>query len=348
MIPTKKCFGRTSSQKRMASKLFALIGLLVLAMVLSLFWGRYSISSDEILLLFKSKLMLGTYSDLKVAEHIVFELRLPRILIAALVGAGLSIVGASLQGIFQNPLVSPDILGVSSGAGFGAALGILFTSGVGLMTTGLSFSFGLISVILTLSMVRVKGQSQTISYILAGIIVTSVFSALTSLIKYVADTEDQLPSIIFWLMGSFANKGYDDLNLITLPILLGIFGLIVIRWRLNILSLGEEEAFSLGINPKQIRIAVILLSTIITAACVMASGIIGWVGLVIPHICRRMFGVDHDRLLPTSCLLGASFMVIVDCVARNLTPAEIPIGILTALIGAPFFALIYSRMKGEA
>jgi len=348
MITTKKCLDMTNNKKKIASKLLALFGLLVIAIILSIFLGRYSISPNEILILLKSKLMAVTYSDLKIAEHIIFEIRLPRVLIAALVGAGLSIVGASLQGIFQNPLVSPDILGVSSGAGFGAALGILFTSGIGLMTASLSFLFGLISVLLTLSMVRVKGQSQTMSYILAGIIVTSVFTALTSLIKYVADTEDQLPSIVFWLMGSFANKSFYDLKLIILPILLGILGLIALRWRLNILSLGDEEAFSLGINPKRIRIAVILFSTVITAACVMVSGIIGWVGLVIPHICRQMFGVAHDRLIPTSCLLGASFMVIVDCVARNLTPAEIPIGILTALIGAPFFALIYSRMKGES
>ncbi|MBS7527958.1 iron ABC transporter permease [Fusibacter paucivorans] len=334
-------------QKRIANKLLALFGLLIVVMILSLFLGRYSIRPDEVVRLFKGRMLLESYSDLKVAEHIIFDVRLPRVLIAALVGAGLSIVGASLQGIFQNPLVSPDILGVSSGAGFGAALGILLTSGAGLITAGLSFFFGLLSVLLTLSLVRVKEHSQTMSYILAGIIVTSVFTALTSLIKYVADTEDQLPSIIFWLMGSFANKNFDDLQLIIAPILIGILGLTALRWRLNILSLGDEEAFSLGINPKRIRIAAILFSTVITAACVMASGIIGWVGLVIPHICRQLFGVEHDTLLPTSSLLGASFMVIVDCAARNLTSAEIPIGILTALIGAPFFALIYSRMKGE-
>lgn len=345
---TKESYDKANKKSKIVIPLLVLTAVLVLAMIVSLFWGRYSIQPDEILLLVKSKLISDPCLDLEVADHIVFQVRLPRILIAALVGAGLSIVGASLQGIFQNPLVSPDILGVSSGAGFGAALGILLTSGVGLMTIGLSFAFGLLSVLLILSMVHVKGQSQTISYILAGIIVSSVFTALTSLIKYVADTDDQLPSIIFWLMGSFANKGYDDLMLIIIPILFGIFGLIIIRWRLNILSLGDEEAFSLGINPKRIRIAVILLSTIITSACVMASGIIGWVGLVIPHICRRIFGVAHDRLLPISCLLGSSFVVIVDCIARNITSAEIPIGILTALIGAPFFALIYSRMKGEA
>ncbi len=290
----------------------------------------------------------GTCPGLEIAEHILFQVRLPRILIALLVGAGLSIAGASLQGLFQNPLVSPDILGVCSGSGFGAALGILLTSGSGILTTILSFVFGLISVLLTLCMVRVKGQSQTMSYILSGIIVTSVFSAFTSLIKYVADINDQLPAITFWLMGSLANTEFNDLKLIILPIFAGIIGLLLLRWRLNILSLGEEEAYSLGVNPIATRIAVILLSTIITAACVMVSGIIGWVGLVIPHICRRITGVNHKNLLPASMLLGGTFMVIVDSAARNLTPAEIPIGILTALIGAPFFALVYSRMKGES
>ncbi|HWR30918.1 MAG TPA: iron ABC transporter permease [Negativicutes bacterium] len=322
-------------------------GLLIILMMVSLLWGRYYISSGQLWRIFQSQFFGMPHSGLEVAEHVVFQVRLPRILIATLVGAGLSVAGASLQGLFQNPLVSPDILGVCSGSGFGAALGILLTSGTSILTTGLSFACGLISVGLTLSMVRRKGQVQTISYILSGIIVTSVFSALTALIKYVADVNDILPAITFWLMGSFANTEFQELTMILLPVLAGIVGLLLLRWKINILSLGDEEAFSLGVNPQATRIAVILLSTVITAACVTVSGIIGWVGLIIPHICRRMVGVNHSGLLPASCLLGAGFMVVVDCVARNLTAAEIPIGILTALVGAPFFALIYSRMKGE-
>lgn len=304
-------------------------------------------NSGELLQVFQSKLFGIPHSGLEVAEHVVFQVRLPRILMAALVGAGLAIAGGALQGLFQNPLVSPDILGVCSGSGFGAALGILLSSGIGYITSGLSFGFGLISVILTLSMVRLKDRSQAMSYILSGIIVTSVFSALTSLIKYVADVNDQLPAITFWLMGSFANTAFNDVKIVLVPILAGVSGLLLLRWRINILSLGDEEAFSLGISTRATRIAVILLSTVITAASVMVAGIIGWVGLVVPHICRRIVGVNHNGLLPASCLLGAGFMVVVDCVARNITASEIPIGILTALIGAPFFALIYSRMKGE-
>jgi iron complex transport system permease protein len=329
-------------------KFILLAGLLVLVMVASLFGGRYHMEYGDVLKLIEAKLSGVSYSGFEVAEHVLFQVRLPRILIALLVGAGLSIAGASLQGLFQNPLVSPDILGVCSGSGFGAALGILLTSGMGVMTSVLSLTFGLISMFLTLFMVRAKGQAQTMSYILSGIIVTSVFSALTSLIKYVADVNDQLPTITFWLMGSFANKEFNDLKIIILPIVIGIAGLLLLRWQLNILSLGEEEAYSLGVNPQAARIAVILFSTIITAACVMVSGIVGWVGLVIPHISRRIMGVNHKGLLPASMLLGGTFMVIVDSVARNLTAAEIPIGILTALIGAPFFALIYNRMKGES
>ncbi|WP_097005999.1 FecCD family ABC transporter permease [Lacrimispora amygdalina] len=329
-------------------KFILLAGLLILVMVASLFGGRYHMEFGDVLKLIEAKLSGASYPGFEVAEHVLFQVRLPRILIALLVGAGLSIAGASLQGLFQNPLVSPDILGVCSGSGFGAALGILLTSGMGVMTTVLSLAFGLISMFLTLFMVRSKGQTLTMSYILSGIIVTSVFSALTSLIKYVADVNDQLPAITFWLMGSFANTEFNDLKIIILPIIIGIAGLLLLRWQLNILSLGEEEAYSLGVNPQAARIAVILFSTIITAACVMVSGIVGWVGLVIPHISRRIMGVNHKGLLPASMLLGGIFMVIVDSVARNLTAAEIPIGILTALIGAPFFALIYNRMKGES
>ncbi len=329
-------------------KFILLSGLLVFVTAASLFGGRYNMEYRDIFKIIEAKMSGISYPGLEIAEHIIFQVRLPRIFIALLVGAGLSIAGASLQGLFQNPLVSPDILGVCSGSGFGAALGILLTSGSGVTTMVLSSVFGLISVFLTLFMVRVKGQVQTMSYILSGIIVTSVFSALTSLIKYVADVNDQLPAITFWLMGSFANTEFNDLKIIILPIVIGIAGLLLLRWQLNILSLGEEEAYSLGVNPQMARIAVILFSTIITAACVMVSGIIGWVGLVIPHICRIITGVNHKGLLPASMLLGGTFMVIVDSAARNLTAAEIPIGILTALIGAPFFALVYSRMKGES
>ncbi len=329
-------------QKDFAKKIFALSLLLIVTMLISLKLGRYEIIFADIKALF----VPDDSVNLDMVKFILFENRLPRILVVALVGAGLSVVGASLQGVFQNPLVSPDIIGVSAGSGFGAALGILLSSNVGIFTITSSFLFGLLSLLLTLLIVKARKQRDIMSYVLGGIITTSIFSALTSMLKYVADKDNQLPAIVFWLMGSFTNKNYDDLLLVIFPIVFGIIGIILLRWRLNILSLGEEEALALGIKPKNIRIIIIILSAIVTAACVMVSGIIGWVGLVIPHIARQLFGTAHEKLLPTSIFLGAIFMLIVDTLARTATAAEIPIGILTALIGAPFFAYVFIGMKG--
>ncbi len=329
-----------------AKQMIMLIILLIFTIILSLKFGRYSIALNDI---FEAFGFSSEYKseDLSMVKFILFENRLPRILIAVLVGAGLATVGSSLQGIFQNPLVSPDIIGVSAGSGFGAALGILLSHNTGLLTVILSFVFGLAGLLSTILIVKARRQVQIMSYVLGGIITTSIFSALTSLIKYVADSDDELPSIVFWLMGSFVNKNWTDFLLIVFPILIGVIGLVMIRWRLNILSLGDEEALSLGINPKNTRVLVIILSTIITASCVMVSGIIGWVGLLVPHISRQIFGVSHEKLILSSAFVGAIFMVFVDALARTLTAAEIPIGILTALIGAPFFAYIFVSMKGE-
>ena len=178
-------------------------------------------------------------------------------------------------------------------------------------------------------------------------IISAVFSALISLIKYVADPYDKLPAITYWLMGSFASASYSNLQLVGVPILLGTIVLLMLRWRINILSLGDEDAYSLGVNPVKTRLVIIIMATLITAACVTVTGVIGWVGLVIPHICRMLIGVDHKNLLPVSCVVGAAFMILVDLMARTVTAAEIPIGILTALVGAPFFALLFKQAKGD-
>ncbi len=332
------------SQKHFLKKITILILLLLISIFISLRLGRYDISTADIKALF----VPNDNVNLDMVKFILFENRLPRILVVILVGAGLSVVGAALQGVFQNPLVSPDIIGVSAGSGFGAALGILISSGIGIVTIISSFTFGIVSLTLTLLIVKARKQRDIMSYVLGGIITTSVFSALTSLLKYVADKDDQLPAIVFWLMGSFANKSYDDLFLVIFPIIFGIIGIVLFRWRLNILSLGEEEALALGIKPKNIRLIIIVLSAIVTSSCVMVSGMISWVGLLIPHIARQLFGTANERLLPTSIFMGAIFMLIVDTIARTLTAAEIPVGILTALIGAPFFAYVFIRMKGDA
>lgn len=289
--------------------------------------------------------LLGSPLD-SVDKTVVLDIRLPRLFIVILVGAGLSVSGAAFQGCFHNPLVSPDVLGVSAGAGFGAALGILLTDGVNGVTATMAFAFGILSVVLSLLLSRIKSESSILALVLSGIIVSAVFNALISLIKFVADTDSQLPAITFWLMGSFANTTFTELGQIVIPILAGITVLIAIRWRINVLTLGDEEAKTLGINPGKMRFIIIAAATIITASAVMVAGIIGWVGLIIPNLCRMIVGSDHKYLMPASCLCGAVFLLIVDFIARVVTPSEIPIGILTAIIGAPFFALVYKKTEG--
>ncbi|WP_349946100.1 iron ABC transporter permease [Lacrimispora sp. BS-2] len=325
------------------------IGILLLAgaVISGVLLGKYGIHLSDLAAILSGKLNGNIDSTLETASFVVFNVRIPRIILAAMVGAGLSISGSALQGTFQNPLVSPDLLGVSSGAGFGAALGILLTGGLGLFTPVLSLALGLTSVILVFFLAGTKNGTGTLSVVLGGIIVSSIFSALISLIKYVADSSETLPAITFWQMGSFANATYRDIGIAFIPIIGGIIGLYLLRWKINLLSLGDEDCFTLGINPNTTRWLVILFATLTTAGSVTVSGVIGWVGLVIPHICRRLVGVNHGHLLPASCLTGAIFMILVDTAARNLTSAEIPIGILTALIGAPFFAIIYNRGRKE-
>lgn len=321
--------------------------LLLISGIGAVLLGKYSISLSDFMTILSEKLNGGADSTLETAAFVVFNVRIPRIILTAMVGAGLSISGAALQGTFQNPLVSPDLLGVSSGAGFGAALGILLTGGLGLFTPTLSLVFGLSSVLLVFLLAGSKNGTGTLSVVLGGIIVSSIFSALISLIKYVADSSETLPAITFWQMGSFANTTYRDIGIAFVPIIGGIAGLYMMRWKINLLSLGDDDCFTLGINPNTTRWLVILFATLTTAGSVTVSGVIGWVGLVIPHICRKLVGVNHGHLLPAASIVGAVFMILVDTAARNLTSAEIPVGILTSLIGAPFFAIIYNRGRRE-
>ncbi|WP_369284108.1 FecCD family ABC transporter permease [Oscillibacter sp. GMB15532] len=326
-----------------------LLGFILLAgaAVAGISLGKYGIHLPELVAIFSAKLHGSVDRSMEIAAFVIFNVRIPRIILAAMVGAGLSISGSALQGTFQNPLVSPDLLGVSSGAGFGAALGILLTGGLGLFTPVLSLLAGLMSVLLVFLLAGTKKGGGTLSVVLGGIIVSSIFSALISLIKYVADSSETLPAITFWQMGSFANVTYRDIGIAFIPIAGGMLGLLLLRWKINLLSLGDEDCFALGINPHTTRWLVILFATLTTAGSVTVAGVIGWVGLVIPHICRRLVGVNHGHLLPASALIGATFMILVDTAARSLTSAEIPVGILTALIGAPFFAVIYRRGRKE-
>ncbi len=274
---------------------------------------------------------------------VVINISLPRILAALLVGAALSTAGAAYQGMFQNPLVSPDILGASAGAGFGACLAIYLSLGSGMVTI-LAFAGGLIAVLVAYVVSRLTKGSATLSMVLAGILVGSLFSASTSYIKLVADTNEQLPAITYWLMGSLAGATMNDVIFAGIIIILGTLPIFLLSWRMNVLTLGEDEAKSMGVNTNRLRFVVIVCATLITAVAVSISGIIGWVGLVIPHFCRMLFGYDYRRIIPAAIIMGGGFLLLVDDVSRTIATTEVPIGILTAFIGAPIFA--YLLMMG--
>lgn len=316
--------------------------LLLACVFFSVCLGRYEVTPAETAQVLFAALTGGTGDLNQIKVNVVMQVRLPRILMSVLVGAALAAAGCTYQAIFGNPLVSPDILGVSSGAGFGAALGILI-SGSALVIQGFSLGFGLIAVALVVMLGRVQRRTQLYMLVLAGVIVTALFNAFTSLVKYVADPYDKLPVITTWLMGSMANSSYSDLAVqaaVTLPCLAI---LVALRWKLNLLSLDEEEARSLGVDVGRLRMVAIVVATLLTATSVSICGIIGWVGLVMPHVGRMVVGNDHRVLMPASFLLGATYLLLIDDISRSVTGVEIPISILTAIIGAPFFAWLLRR-----
>ena len=289
-----------------------------------------------------SRLHLGITNQ---TYAVIALVRLPRVLAAAAVGAALSASGAAYQGIFRNPLVNPGLLGVSNGAGFGAALAII-VFGSGFMVYPIAFVFGLLAVVLSIWIARVYRQTPTIMLILGGVIVSSVFSALLSLMKYVADTDSQLPTIVFWLMGSLSSVGWEQFWA-CIPMALGLLILNGSAMNIDILSMGDKQARSLGVDAKRQKAIIVSGATLATAGAVCISGVVGWVGLIIPHIGRMVVGSANKDLMPASCCLGAGFMVIVDTCARCLWASEVPLGILTALIGAPFFVYLLKRTKGR-
>jgi iron complex transport system permease protein len=273
------------------------------------------------------------------------DVRMPRALLGAMVGGSLAVSGTAFQGLFKNPLVSSNILGVSSGAGFGAALGILLF-GSGSRVYASAFSFGLIAVFLSYFIGKIYDTTPTIMLVLGGVIVSSVFSALISFAKYIADPYEQLPAIVFYLMGTLASASYRDIALAGVPMLIGAAGLFAVRWRINILSMGDKEARALGIDTVLNKAIVIICATLAAAGAVCVSGNIGWVGLVIPHIGRMLVGNDNRVLIPASMSLGACFLVLADDVGRIISGGEVPLGILTALIGGPFFVYLLKKTKG--
>lgn len=325
-----------------------LVALVIASFFFSLFVGRYPLDPPTVITILTAAVtdiipipgvdIPHTWPD--VMDTIIFRIRLPRICAAMLVGAGLAVSGASFQGLFRNPLVSPSILGVAAGAGFGAALGILISDST-MVVQALAFVFGIVAVTATYMLSRVyKTTTTTLVLVLSGIIVGAFFTALISLAKYVADPDEELPAIVFWLMGSLADVNTSELLWVAATIIVGSIVLLLIRWRINILAMGEDEAKSLGVNTRVMTAVIIVASTFITAAAVCIAGLVGWVGLVVPHIARMIVGPDYKKIIPVSIMIGAAYLLIVDDIARTLTSAEIPLGILTAIIGAPVFAYL--------
>jgi iron complex transport system permease protein len=321
----------------------ALLALPVMLFALALLLGRYPIGPLDVGRSLLSPFFPDLAADIPdVARRLVLRVRLPRALAALLIGASYGGTGTAFQAIFKNPLVDSNILGVTSGAGFGAALALLLLLN-NWQVQLFAFAFGLIAVSLAFFGSRLYKTSPLLILTLMGILIGSLFGSLTALLKYMADPLDTLPAITFWLLGSLATITWAHLPVLVIISILGLFFLWLIRWRLNVLSLGDAEARALGINPTRAKLWVIIAATLMTAAAVSVSGVIGWVGLVIPHAGRLLVGPDHKRLMPASILLGASFLLLIDNIARTLLPGEIPLGVLTGLIGVPVLALLLRR-----
>ncbi len=306
-------------------------------------FGRYALSFSDTV-----RLILNVLAGKEVnatAYSVLFNVRLPRILLAASVGAGLACAGAAFQSLFTNPLATPDTLGVASGASFGAVLAMM--AGGNLIAVQLTaLVAGMVSCLLVYAIGRSKNKGSIVMVVLSGMVVSALFQALVSLLKYLADPEDQLPAITYWLMGSMAGASYRNLVL-GLPFIgIGVVTLFLLRWRLNILSLSEDEAKSLGVNLPLLRFCVIASSSLITASCVSMCGQVGWVGLLVPHITRMISGSNNKSVVPFCISLGAVFMLVMDTAARSMSAAEIPLSILTAVIGAPFFISLLRKTGG--
>ena len=324
--------------------ILTLFVILILLSLFSLTLGQYDLSIKQIIDFLFYKLGFGEVANSQLIQNIIVEIRFPRIVASILIGASLAISGVAFQSMFRNPLVSPGILGVLSGASFGAALGMIIFKNFILIQAS-SFIFGVLAVSIALFISMFNKQNQVILLILGGVVSSAFFSSLLSITKYIADPYNQLPAIVYWLMGSLALIDKGTIYIVTIPILLGIFLMIFLSKYLNILSLGDEEARSLGINVKLVRFTIIITATFISAFTVVLAGMIGWVGLVIPHIARLLFGSNNILIVPVTALLGAIYLLIIDNISRMLFSVEIPIGILTSLIGIPFFAYALKNVK---
>ena len=326
------------------SRLIFLYFSVMVCAILSIGVGRYTMSPGLISDIFLSKInLIEPYWDATL-ETVVLNVRLPRILLAILVGGALSVSGASYQTLFKNPMVSPAILGVSAGAGFGAALAMIYNAPWWLIQLS-AFGFGLIAVLAAYLIAWIFGRQELTAMVLAGVIISSLFGALLSILKLLADTDSALPSIVFWLMGSLGRGSNRDV-LIMLPSLVISLGLLFLfRYQINALSAGEDEAATLGVNVRFIKPVVVLAATLMTVVSVSICGIVGWIGLVIPHLSRMLVGANYPRLIAVSFGLGGLCLLLIDDMVRGLPGAELPLGVLTSLVGAPVFVLMLSRVR---
>ena len=328
-----------------APGLLLALAVLLAGFLLALTVGRYPVGFGELFDVVAAKLT-GRVSEVPAAAaNVILQIRGPRVLAAALIGASLAIAGTAFQGLFRNPLVSPDLLGASSGAALGSVLGIYFSIGVWAIE---AFAFGggllaVAAVYLIGSAIRVR--DPVLVLVLTGVVIGALLGAGVGLVKYIADPYNQLPAMTFWLLGSLAAINLADLAPLFGPVAFGTLILVALRWRMNVMSLPDEEARALGVPTGPLRVAIVAAATLVTSASVAAAGIIGWVGLVVPHIARTLVGPDFARLVPTAALLGAGFLLLIDTLARTMTTIEVPLGILTALIGTPFFIWLLASVS---
>jgi iron complex transport system permease protein len=320
-------------------------GVLVAGLIVAFTVGRYPVGLADVFHVLIAKLTGGASGVPPAVENVILLVRGPRVLAAVLVGAALAVAGTAFQGLFRNPLVSPDILGASSGAALGAVTGIFFSLGV-LGIQGLAFVGGLAAVAAVYAIgSAVSSRDPILVLVLTGVVIGALLGAGVGLIKYLADPYNQLPAMTFWLLGSLAATGVSDLIPLLGPVALGTLVLFVLRWRMNVMSLPDEEARALGIATGPLRVAIVAAATLVTSASVATSGVIGWVGLVVPHLARSLVGPDFPKLLPTSAILGGGYLLLIDTLARTASTIEIPLGILTAVIGTPFFIWLLAGVQ---
>ena len=322
-----------------------LVVLILACAALAILAGRYGVSPRQMVGAISARMGGGIYPDRK-ADSVVFNLRLPRITVAVLIGSGMAVSGAAFQSLFSNPLATPDTLGVASGTCVGAVVALLLGWGMsGVQLTALVA--GLVTVAITTAVARRRdGGTDVVTLVLAGVIVSAMADAVLSMLKLTADPTSKLPEITYWLMGSLAGASWSQIALAAPFIVIGSGGIVVLRWRLNVLALSEDEARAAGVDVRSLRITLIVCATVVTASVISLCGQVGWIGLIVPHAARMLTGSDNRYLIPVCLLLGASIMIFIDTAARTITASEVPVSVVTAIVGAPFFITLLRRTGG--